>query len=182
MLIHSHTLCRQRCQTYWRSCLWLTVINVSQQPLAVWFYLKHHKGALSANICSIRGLNETQTHEDDLDCSDASLNVFGILLPSYHIVCVKGNHTDIWLNYELPGGMRWFLLSLHKVGITLTASVLCREKSFVMNHWLTAFLARDPFDQTMPTCIVTDCICLWAVSSSVKGWCSIVSVFRRLKG
>lgn len=64
VLIHWCTLCRQRCQTYWRSCLWLTVINVSQQLLAVWLYLKHHKGALSANICSMNGLNETQTHED----------------------------------------------------------------------------------------------------------------------
>lgn len=43
VLIHLCTLGRQRCQTYWRSCVWMTVINVSQQPLGVWFYLKHHK-------------------------------------------------------------------------------------------------------------------------------------------
>lgn len=46
VLIHSCTLCRQRCQTYWQSCLWMTVINVSQL----------HKGTLSANICSKGGL------------------------------------------------------------------------------------------------------------------------------
>lgn len=43
------------------------------------------------------------------------------MLPSYHIVCVKGNYTDIRLNYELPGGMRFYWLCLHKVQITLSA-------------------------------------------------------------
>jgi len=41
----------------------MIVINVSQQPLAAQFYPEHHKEALSANMCSIGGMNETQTHE-----------------------------------------------------------------------------------------------------------------------
>lgn len=64
VLIHLCTLRRQRCQTYWWSCLWMTVINVSQQPLGAWFYLEHHKGALSANICSMGGRKETETQEN----------------------------------------------------------------------------------------------------------------------
>lgn len=108
VLIHSCTLCRQRCQTYWWSCSWMTVINVSQQLLGAWFYLEHHKGALSTNICSMGGLDESNPWEYQ-GCSDVSLNVFGVLLPSCHIVCVRGNYADIWLSYELPGGMRLYL-------------------------------------------------------------------------
>lgn len=37
---------------------------MSRNSQSMLFYLKHHKGALSANICNMSGLNESQTHED----------------------------------------------------------------------------------------------------------------------
>lgn len=86
------------------------------------FYLRHHEGALSTNICSMGWPGWDSNPWDYQGCSNASLNAFGILLPSYHIVCVKGNYTDIWLNYELPGGMRPYLLCQHKVGIRRIAA------------------------------------------------------------
>lgn len=115
VLIHSCTLWRQRCQTYWWSCLWMTVINVSQQPLAAWFYLEHHKRALSANICRMGGWPEWDSIPWGF--SDASLHVPGILLLHYsdiwqtwlYLLC---RHT-VWITLMLYCDMLWYKPLLH---------------------------------------------------------------------
>lgn len=133
LLIHSCTSCRERCQNFWWSCSWMAAINVSQQPLDVRFYLKHHT-ELSVQVFVIR---VAWNPWDCQSCNDTSLNVLGVLLAV--ISCVKGNYTDIWLNYKLPGETRLYLLWQHKVRITLTATALCREKSFGINHQILGF-------------------------------------------
>lgn len=59
-IVRGFTLCRQKCQTYWWWYRWMTLINVCCLN-AVWDK-KNHKDHQGANICSINGLNGTQTY------------------------------------------------------------------------------------------------------------------------